>query len=423
MKRFIIFLILICLIGFLYFKFFLSKRQNLEYILKDVEDISFDIEDYKIFGTHFNISACIDESLSDKLELVLKNNNEEISIDANFKYEDNKTCVYLSDKNNEGLLLDDLNLGKYILLVKSNLEEVKYYTFNNKTKYGALEYYSITNNESNKKINIDFENYKNINYVKFMIGKSILPDDVYDITIDAGHGGVDIGASGNLDGEVYNESDITLKISKELKENLTDLGLKVKLTREDDSYLEPYGDTGRAVIPNKYKSKYSISIHLNSFEGKMNYGGVEVYTANDINYDLSKLFADNISDIVGYSKKQTDKIDNGIYFTYFKEENIKNSNDEMIKKGFRTYDIKLGAPYMYMIREVGGKSTYAYVDGRNKKNGLNEFYNSNQTAEPYLLELGYINYKNDLDKFINDSDTFANAISEALKTYLNISQK
>ena len=76
---------------------------------------------------------------------------------------------------------------------------------------------------------------------------------------------------------------------------------------------------------------------------------------------------------------------------------------------------------MYMIREVGGINTNAYIDGRNKEHGLNKYYNSNQTPEPYLIELGYINYKKDLENIVNKPEGFAKAISNSIKEYLNIS--
>ena len=76
---------------------------------------------------------------------------------------------------------------------------------------------------------------------------------------------------------------------------------------------------------------------------------------------------------------------------------------------------------MYMIREVGGLNTGAYIDGRNEKYGLNKYYNSNKVAEPYLIELGYINYEDDLDNIVNRPNSFAKAISKSIKEYLNIS--
>ena len=117
-------------------------------------------------------------------------------------------------------------------------------------------------------------------------------------------------------------------------------------------------------------------------------------------------------------KKIHNKIEDGVYFNGFTEESIKKANEENVKNGLKAYDIKVGTPEMYMIREVGGKLTNAYVDGRNDKFGLNPYYNSNQTAESYLIELGYLSYTEDLIKLI-DNETFSQKISEAINKYYN----
>ena len=416
MKNKIIFILLLIICGYCYYYFIYLN--DLKRVVEITEEESFYVDKYTVFGTHLNISTCIDKRLEGNISLVLKNVKEEILVDHELNIKEDKTCFYLSDKNNEGINLDELKLGKFLLLVK---EDTKYYTIGNNTDYENIEYYTITRNNSNNKISIDFNNYKNRNYLSLKINKIALPNDVYDITIDPGHGGEDPGASYKLNGKNYNESDLTLEISLLLKEELEDLGLKVKLTREEDIFLDNYGDNGRAVIPNKVSSKYSISIHLNSFAGTMKYGGVEVYIPNDINYDLANLLANNLSEIVGFSRKYTNKIGEGIYYTYFAKQDIKESKEEMLDNDLKSYDIEVGAPYMYMIREVGGINTFAYIDGRNDKHGLNKYYNSNKTAEPYLIELGYMNYKKDLENIVNKKESFSKAISTALEEYLKIS--
>ena len=95
----------------------------------------------------------------------------------------------------------------------------------------------------------------------------------------------------------------------------------------------------------------------------------------------------------------------------------------MLEEDLTPYDIKFNCPYMYMIRELGGINTYAYIDGRNDYYGINTHYNSNHTTEPYLLELAYINYKNDLSKAVNNPKQFSGAISSAIKEYLEIITK
>lgn len=416
MKKKLIFILILIVSGFCYYYFIYLK--DLKRVVEITEQESFYVDKFTVFGTHLNITACIDKKLEGNISLVLKNIEEEIILDSELVIEEEKTCFYLSDKNNEGINLDELKLGRFLLLVK---EDFKYYTLENNTDYENIEYYTITRNNLNNKINIDFNNYKNRNYLSLKINKSTLPNSIYDITIDPGHGGEDPGASYKLNEKKYNESDLTLEISLLVKEKLESLGLKVKLTRDKDIFLDNYGEGGRAIIPNEVSSKYSISIHLNSFDGTMNYGGVEVYIPNDINYDLASILANNISEIVGFSRKKTNQIDKGIYHTYFTKQDIKESKEEMLENDLKTYDIEVGAPYMYMIREVGGISTYAYIDGRNDKHGFNKYYNSNKTAEPYLIELGYMNYKKDLENIVNKKELFSSAIANSLEEYLKIS--
>ena len=415
MKKKLIFMLLLIICGFCYYYFIYLN--DLKRVVEITEEESFYVDKYTVFGTYLNISACIDKKIEGNISLVLKNVKEEIMVDHQLNIEDNKTCIYLSDKNNEGINLDELKLGKFLLLVK---EDTKYYTLENNTEHENIEYYTITKNNSNNKININFNTYKNKEYISLKINKTTLPNNIYDITIDPGHGGEDPGASYKLNGKTYNESDLTLEISLLLKEELEKIGLKVKLTREEDIFLDNYGENGRAVIPNEVSSKYSISIHLNSFAGTMNYGGVEVYIPNDINYDLANILSTNISEIVGFSRKKTNQIDKGVYYTYFTKQDIKESKEEMLDNNLKPYDIAVGAPIMYMIREVGGVSTHAYIDGRNDEHGLNKYYNSNKTAEPYLIELGYMNYKKDLENIVNKKESFSKAISNTLKEYLKI---
>jgi hypothetical protein len=132
------------------------------------------------------------------------------------------------------------------------------------------------------------------------------------------------------------------------------------------------------------------------------------------------MFASDLSKVVGYSKNNNFKLEDGIYYKYFRQKDIEESNESMYEKGLEPYNIKLNCPYMYMIRELGGINTYAYVDGRDNKYGLNKHYNSIQTVEPYLLELAYIKYEPDLIKMINNTNDFSKAITKSIKEYLDL---
>ena len=71
-----------------------------------------------------------------------------------------------------------------------------------------------------------------------------------------------------------------------------------------------------------------------------------------------------------------------------------------------------------MIRELGGIVTGAYVDGRNKTYGANEYYNSNIGIESYLIELGYINNTDDLNNMLTNKNLYVEAIKNTVKEYI-----
>ena len=403
--------IIISIFTFFFYNGVIKKTQ--EFILLDNINGEFILDNYSIFGTHLNLSGYIDEIVDD-VKLVLKNKDKEILLNSYYEVKDNKTYIFTSKDINDSIYLDNIDVGNYLLFIKSN---DNYYSLKNNTKYGNLEYHTVTKNNKNKKVEILFDTLNDKNYVEFKVSNSKIPDNVYDIAIDPGHGGKDIGASYTLNNKEYHEADLTLSVALLLKEDLERKGLKVKLTRDSDVTLSNYKDIGRAVIPNEYNTKYSISLHLNSSEGNQTYGGVEVYTPNDIDLSLARLFADNLSNLVNYSKKETDKLINGVYYSYFTSKNIEEYNNTLSVP----YDIVENSSDMYMIREVGGINTYAYVDGRNTYYGKNKYYNSNKTAEPYLIEMAYLNYEKDLEEIINKPEAFSRAISDALIKYLKIS--
>lgn len=108
------------------------------------------------------------------------------------------------------------------------------------------------------------------------------------ITLDAGHGGSDPGAIGS-DGT--KEKNITLSITKMVKEILEDKGAKVYMTRTTD--VDVFGPNAsdaeelqaRVNVGEKYNSDMFVSLHINSSVNK-NVGGFSTYyypkTDNDL---------------------------------------------------------------------------------------------------------------------------------------------
>ncbi len=88
------------------------------------------------------------------------------------------------------------------------------------------------------------------------------------VVVDAGHGGHDSGARG-----IYGyEKDFTLQLAALLKADLEKRGLKVVLTRKDDTFISL---GGRVEIANQIPKSIYVSLHFNS--GGSAATGIETY--------------------------------------------------------------------------------------------------------------------------------------------------
>ena len=402
MKKILLFVILIISVTILYF----YKNSKLENFIKNIEKDKLEITEYYVYGTHLNFKGTLkDDMNSSNTKLVLKNSNEEIEYDIII----NDSTFTLSDKINEGINLEKINDSYYILIKVSNDKDIKYYSFSNKTNYNDLDYYSLKKN--NNKININFDEYFKLNT------KKNTNKNVYDIVIDAGHGGNDSGATNGK----YYEANFTLEYAKALKNKLSSLGYKVKLTRENNKTIKTYGKNSRTGIPYEVHSKYLISIHFNSSEDYISQSGIEVYAPNNINLDLAYSLSKNIKKYTNldYSTNTAYLIKNGVYIKNLRNIDINNMKNEAKENNFTMYEnVDTNTPYLYIIRETGGIITNAYVDGRNKKYGANPYYKSNIGTESYLLELGYINNSKDLKVIINEKNNYVKAIADSLDNYI-----
>ena len=109
------------------------------------------------------------------------------------------------------------------------------------------------------------------------------------------------------------------------------------------------------------------------------------------------------------------RVENGVYVWTYSEQDIEDAREYAQYMGYEMYEnLTIQTPYLFMIRETGGIMTKAYVDGRNTSIGNNPYYNSNITAEAYLLELGFINSQADVNNLINNKEAYINAIADAI---------
>lgn len=176
-----------------------------------------------------------------------------------------------------------------------------------------------------------------------------------DVIIDPGHGGNDVGAQ--YDGR--NEKDDNLELALLVAEKLKDSGVKVKLTRDDDTFISL---ENRCKFANRRRAELFVSLHRNSAE---NGKGVEIWISSDEPQKDSRL-AENILqglDKVGISKNR------------------------------------------------GVKSGYAQGDG-------NYYVNSHTDMPSCLAEIGFITSETDNALLDKNLEEYANAIAEAIKESL-----
>lgn len=389
-----------------------------------VQSKKVEIDKFFTYGRSFNISGKLPGVSKDNFESVklylVDGKGFEQTHKLDGKIEDGNLFITTGDKMNDGFILDELKPGEYVALVRvklNNSVNPKYYSLSNESIYENIEYYTVTKDGKNNRVNIEFKNksYKNNEYayLSINVAEAQLPEEVYDIVIDAGHGGKDFGEKVGAD----KESDIALSYAKLLKEKLENQGIKVKLTRDDINTstfttTNMYDENGRITIACNSKAKMMVSFHMNN--GNSGLRGLEVYCPCKSDLEFAQNMANKIiayTDIE-YSNNNSFKKGEGVYVRNFTQNVIKEYENTANKRGYQPYNITLDTPYLYTIREVGGIATNAYVDGRNTSYSANRYVSSNQGIECYQIEMGYI--KKDLDIIKTQMEQYVTAISEAV---------
>ena len=385
-------------------------------MILDISDNRGVINFYNIFGQHFNVQGKIylEDFNKEKYLLVLNNGYEDMFIDYYYEYNDNMLSFKTNEYSNTGIYLDGILEGEYHLMLKDDENNI-YYVFDKDTDCEDLIYYTITQNNRNHRIDISFDT----DGLLLNIKEEPLPSDVYDIYLDAGHGGIDSGALGYLGDTEYMEKDINLLITLKVRDILEARGYKILVSRETDFNLEKYGELSRTALPYKYKTKYSFSIHNNSDPFYVGDGGFEIYMGNNYKTDFIDFMANKFIEAgIKPSFKSSFKISDGVYYMPFDDYSINEAYKEWENRGYTLYDIKDDTPYMFMIREIGGIVTHAYTDGRNMEEGINFYLDSYQAAEPYLFELGFMIHPPDLEDLVSNPDKYANIIADSIDEYL-----
>ena len=386
------------------------------------------ITQYFTYGTSLCLDGTVElvgdlESLSD-LDLVLRVTDDETLADTyayDTVYTISEETITFSSYNyiNEGIDLDAIGEGNYYLLLRAEYSDGtnEYYTFeDNSQEDEEVCYYTVTKDASNNCVEIGFTTVDQWSCLQMDVAQSELPDDVYDIVIDPGHGGTDVGATNGS----YYESDLMLEYGLALAEALEEAGYKVALTRDGtedadaDMAYDMYDSDGRVNIACATSAKYCLSLHLNSNEQFVT-GGVQCYISCRASDIFASSLVENIVNTVGttYSSMETYYVSEGVYARPYTESEIDEANLEAQQSGYDPYDLTTDTDYYFMIRELGGIATNAYVDGRNTDYGANQYCDSIQGIESYVLELGFLSVESDLMSILYNQDAYIQAIVES----------
>lgn len=396
-------------------------------VLNMIQTKTAEATSFYTYGRAFNISGKFSNISKDNFEsaklFITDGNGYEETYALSYNFEEGNLVFFSEEAMNIGITIDKLKSGsEYYILLRlklNNSVNPKYYSFANASENNDnINYYTVTSEGANKKAIIGFNKVnhddKEYSLLTMSIEDASLPEEVYDIVIDAGHGGKDVG---ERQGAVT-EADLTLEYAKLLKQRLEEDGYKVKLTRDDDNtssytYTNMYDEDGRIGIACGTKAKLMISFHVNN--GVKNLSGFEIYAPCKSDLKFAGEMSNKINEYssINFSNNTSFKKLDGVYVRNFTPNVIKEYTATANKKGYEPYNITTNTPYLYTIREVGGIATGAYVDGRNTSYSANKYYNSNQGIECYQIELGYI--KNDLEIMQNEKENYIRAIEEAIK--------
>ena len=168
------------------------------------------------------------------------------------------------------------------------------------------------------------------------------------IYLDAGHGGVDNGATVNN----VHEKDLNLQIVYKLKETLTSAGATVLLTRKDDNdisnpnalYRKKSDFDNRIKLINNSNADLYISIHQNIYQNKK-YSGPQVFYVKD-NQKLAEIIQTTLNKYLN-TKRKVKTINNTYMYKLLKKKGILiecgfiSNDNERYKLKTEEYQLKL----------------------------------------------------------------------------------
>jgi len=222
------------------------------------------------------------------------------------------------------------------------------------------------------------------------------------VVIDAGHGGKDVGASGN---GLY-EKNLVLSIAKKLRVALEARGYKVYMTRDDDTFVKL---PKRTEFANAKKADFFVSLHLNASPQKKwdaQLKGLEVFYLSPARTQREKEAAAKENSVVLEGK---DRYTQGEFLSLLRREKIVESH-------------KLSIDISNSIVS-NTRSHYGNIsDGRVRSADFWVLVGAQMPA--VLVELGYITHKSDASRLqdVYYQKLLAKSLADGIGRYLTNGQ-
>lgn len=195
------------------------------------------------------------------------------------------------------------------------------------------------------------------------------PPRRYLVCVDAGHGGSDGGAVLRRNGEeIRIESQDTLVIAKLFEKALAERGIEVRMTREDDTFLEL---EERTAIANEIQADLLISMHRNAY------------------YDANGNTVDGVEGVE-------------IWVHNSKPKNVTRLAEEMLAA----------------MERVGITKNRGVKFGSMTDSNSNYTINRCAVMDSMIMELGFITSTADNRNFDEYSADYANALAEVVEAWL-----
>lgn len=309
-----------------------------------------------------------------------------------------------------------LQEGFYEVYIMEGVQKLRVY-FDEKV---TDDFYTITRNGENNLVHLvadkdlarSKEKYPAMdkNYLFIQVSKSELPEDVYDIAIDAGHATYDYGKDYPEHGASANglvESEENYKAAVVVKEKLEALGYKVLMIREGfDHYINTYGVDGRLHKMYQHQPKLYLQFHLNSAESTAA-RGMEIYYSSYASNEFAKEVLNQVTSTTNL--KASGSISNGA-----KVPSLIPCGQVRDTKDNKLYD------NLMIIRETGGQLLGVARFGDLSPSANGSFTKDvNKGTNTILVEYLYISNINDVELWKNHYQEYASATADGINNYIN----